>query len=47
MRRRLRSIRLDPSNRQVAEVLGVPKGTIDSNLYAVKSKWRTGDRPLS
>lgn len=47
MRRRLGSIRLDPSNRQVAEVLGVPKGTIDSNLYAVKAKRRTEDRPLS
>jgi hypothetical protein len=46
MRRRLGSIRLDPSNRQVAEVLGIPKGTVDSNLHAVKLKWRTHDQPL-
>jgi hypothetical protein len=40
MRSRLRLIRAEASNRQVAEVLGVPKGTIDSNLYAVKSRYK-------
>jgi DNA-directed RNA polymerase specialized sigma24 family protein len=40
MRKRLSAIRLEASNRQVAEVLGVPKGTVDSNLYALKSKWK-------
>ncbi|MDR2185411.1 MAG: hypothetical protein LBO80_07075 [Treponema sp.] len=39
MRKRLSGIRFEASNRQVAEVLGLPKGTVDSNLYAVKAKW--------
>jgi hypothetical protein len=36
MRKRLASIKTEASNRQVASVLGVPKGTIDSSLYAIK-----------
>ncbi|QQO11119.1 hypothetical protein [Breznakiella homolactica] len=40
MRKRLAGMRTEPSNRQVAEVLGVPKGTVDSNLYALKEKWK-------
>jgi hypothetical protein len=40
MRERLKSIRLEASNRQVAEVLGISKGTVDSNLYALKLKWK-------
>ncbi|MDR1374331.1 MAG: hypothetical protein LBJ24_05100 [Treponema sp.] len=43
MRKRLSGVRLEASNRQVAEVLGIPKGTVDSNLHAVKTKqWRYG-----
>jgi hypothetical protein len=38
MRKRLASIKTEASNRQVANVLGVPKGTIDSSLYAIKNK---------
>ncbi|MDR2019824.1 MAG: hypothetical protein LBQ14_03570 [Treponema sp.] len=44
MRKRLKSIRVEASNRQVAEVLGIPKGTVDSNLHAIKSKWRKYDQ---
>jgi hypothetical protein len=39
MRKRLSAIKIEASNRQVADVLGVPKGTIDSSLFAIKSKW--------
>jgi hypothetical protein len=39
MRKRLAGIRLTPSNSQVAEVLGVPKGTIDSTLFAIRRKY--------
>jgi hypothetical protein len=38
MRKRLKHFRADASNRLVAEVLGVPKGTVDSNLSAVKTR---------
>jgi hypothetical protein len=36
MRRRLASVRIEAPNWQIANIIGVPKGTVDSNLYAVK-----------
>jgi hypothetical protein len=39
MRERLAAIKIEASNRQVARVLNVPKGTIDSSLFALKRKW--------
>jgi DNA-directed RNA polymerase specialized sigma24 family protein len=39
MKARLASIRVEATNRQIAEVLGIPKGTVDSNLYAVKQRF--------
>jgi hypothetical protein len=39
MRKRLRAFRFDASNSQVATVLGVPKGTVDSNLHAAREKY--------
>jgi hypothetical protein len=39
MKKRLLTLRPDASNRQIAEVLGIPKGTVDSNLYAIKRKY--------
>jgi hypothetical protein len=39
MRKRLASIRTDPTNRQVAQVMNISKGTVDSGLYALKTKW--------
>jgi DNA-directed RNA polymerase specialized sigma24 family protein len=38
MRKRLQRIKAGASNRQVARVLGIPKGTVDSNLHAAKAK---------
>jgi hypothetical protein len=38
LRLRLRRMRTNPSNRQIAELLGVQKSTVDSNLYAVKMR---------
>jgi hypothetical protein len=40
MRKRLEKFRFDATNGQIAEVMGVPKGTVDSNLHAVRAKWR-------
>jgi hypothetical protein len=39
MKKRLAGLRVDASNRQVAETLCIPKGTVDSTLYAVKKKF--------
>ncbi|MDR3275616.1 MAG: hypothetical protein LBT11_00160 [Treponema sp.] len=38
MQRRLCRIRTGASNRQVAQVLGIPKGTIDSSMAAIKAR---------
>jgi hypothetical protein len=38
MRQRLKNMRIDASNSQVAQVLGVSKGTVDANLFAVKKR---------
>jgi hypothetical protein len=38
MRRRLSKIRTDATNKQVAEIIGVKKGTVDASLYKLKAK---------
>jgi hypothetical protein len=43
MRNRLASIRTDPTNRQVAEVIGISKGSVDAGLHALKTKWNLSD----
>jgi hypothetical protein len=40
MRKRLLAIRVEATNRQVAEVIGVKKGTVDSSLHSLKTKWK-------
>jgi hypothetical protein len=40
MRKRLASIQRSAKNADVALVLGIPKGTVDSNLYSLRWKWR-------
>jgi hypothetical protein len=40
MRKRLAGIKLAPSNQQIANVLGVPKGTVDSTFHALRQKYR-------
>jgi DNA-directed RNA polymerase specialized sigma24 family protein len=35
---RMSRIMLNPTNREIAEVLGVPKGTVDSGLFWLKKK---------
>jgi len=39
MRKRMTIIRTDATNKQVAEIIGISKGTIDSSLHRLKSKW--------
>jgi hypothetical protein len=39
MRRRMARIRMDATNRQVAEIIGIKKGTVDASLYKLKAKW--------
>jgi transposase len=42
MKKTLKNLKGGASNRQVAKILGVPKGTIDSNIHAAKYKPDTG-----
>ena len=37
MRKRLKGMRLDVSNRMIADVIGIPKGTVDSCLFAIRN----------
>jgi hypothetical protein len=39
MRKRLASIRIDATNKQVAEVIGISKGSVDAHLYQLKLRW--------
>jgi len=39
MRKRMSKIRTDASNKQVADVIGIKKGTVDSSLFKLKTKW--------
>ena len=41
MRRHLNAMRIEASNKQVARVLRIAKGTVDSSLYAVRQKNQT------
>lgn len=34
-----RAVRLGPSNRQIAELLGIPKGTVDTGLFWLKRRF--------
>jgi DNA-binding NarL/FixJ family response regulator len=38
MRKRLTGIRLDATNQQIAEVLGISKGTVASGLFALRTR---------
>jgi len=40
MRARISKIRTDASNKQVADVIGIKKGTVDSSLFKLKAKWK-------
>jgi DNA-directed RNA polymerase specialized sigma24 family protein len=39
MRKRLSGIRVDATNQQIATLLKIPKGTVDSTLHNVREKW--------
>jgi len=38
MRKRMTLIRTDATNRQIAQVIGIKKGTVDASLYSLKTK---------
>lgn len=38
--REARAVRAYPSNRQVAEILGIPKGTVDTSLFRLRRRGR-------
>ncbi|MDR1618694.1 MAG: hypothetical protein LBS06_06560 [Treponema sp.] len=40
MKKRLAGIRMDATNRQISELLGVSKGAIDANLHALRMRWK-------
>jgi biotin operon repressor len=43
MRKRLSGIRVDATNQQVADLLGITKGAVASNLHALRNRYRQPD----
>jgi hypothetical protein len=41
MRKRLKNTRREATNKEISEVTGIPKGSIDSSIHALKWKWKT------
>ncbi|WP_461246212.1 hypothetical protein [Treponema sp. R6D11] len=39
MRKRIKKVRTDATHKQIAEVIGITKGTVDASLYRLKEKW--------
>ena len=42
MKKRIGGVRMGATNRMIADVLGIPKGTVDSALYVVKNRMVSG-----
>ncbi|MDR2542439.1 MAG: hypothetical protein LBC80_03195 [Treponema sp.] len=40
MRKRLSVARKDATNQQIAEIIGISKGTVDASLHRLKAKWK-------
>jgi hypothetical protein len=40
MRKRITKIRTDATNKQVADIIGTSKGTVDASLHKLKLKWK-------
>jgi len=38
MRKRLGGMRMSAPNRMIADILGIPRGTVDSSLFAIKNR---------
>ncbi len=39
MRERIKKIRTEATNKQIAEVIGISKGTVDASLHRLKARW--------
>jgi len=40
MRERIKRVRTDATNKQIAEVIGIKKGTVDASLHRLKERWK-------
>jgi len=40
MRKRIKSVRTEATNKQIAQIIGISKGTVDASLYRLKTKWQ-------
>jgi DNA-binding NarL/FixJ family response regulator len=43
MRKRQAKIRTAPANKEIAMVMGISKGSVDTGLYILKTKWNLSD----
>jgi hypothetical protein len=42
MRKRLGGMRMSAPNRMIADILGIPRGTVDSSLFAIRNRLASG-----
>jgi RNA polymerase sigma factor (sigma-70 family) len=47
MRKRLGGIRMDATNQQIAEILGISKGTVASGLFALRTRMKTNGKAVA
>ncbi|MCL2213940.1 MAG: hypothetical protein FWC06_01905 [Treponema sp.] len=40
MRKHIAEVRIEATNREIAEIIGITKGTVDASLCRLKSKWK-------
>jgi hypothetical protein len=46
MRKRLAKLKMEATNLQIAKILGIKKGTVDSNLHALKTRMQGGEKVM-
>jgi RNA polymerase sigma factor (sigma-70 family) len=44
MRKRLALAKYDPTNQQIADIIGVSKSTVDVTLYKLKNRWKENEK---
>ena len=46
MKKRLGGIRAGATNKMIAEIMGIPKGTVDSGIYFLKTRLATAEKKI-
>ncbi|MCL2479639.1 MAG: hypothetical protein FWF22_09060 [Treponema sp.] len=44
MKKKYARMRMDATNQQIADILNIPKGTVDSTLHSIKERWQMTEK---